>query len=351
MEHRREPMPPTARTTCNGWLVIATICALMLPCALAPASPAAVEITTESISSAAADELRVSPTLISIDQATPGSAHDARIRIYNRRAIPTRFTIDVIGLAGSPDPLQRVAFLERGDPADRSSARSWVTPAVRTITLQPRQVATVPIRVVVPQQARPGGHYASVLVRAAARPAGDALPGGQVGVETEMAVPLLAVVPGRVATSVAIHEVAAPGRVTSHARWSADVVLENTGDIHARPRGTVTITSLFGRVVARTSIGGRILLPDGRDRSRVTWKHAPWLGRYSITVAAHAQGAQGDTTSRTVWVLPPWWTWLVLAGLVVVWTTLNRRSRGASPRDGDDTVIGIDDDPVDTEEV
>ena len=274
-----------------------------------------VSYGTESIEGAPQDALRVSPTRLTFDNVTPGSEHTASITIRNRRATPTRFSIDVVGLAGSRDPLRRVSMLAANDPANQATARSWITPAVHDVILQPRQFATIPIGMSVPAGARPGGHYAAVIVRAQGKQL--AIPGttgGRLGVDTELAVAVLATVPGTAQRSLRIVSITAPGLVTSRHQLHATVVVENSGDVHADPRGVVTIRSLVGSDIARTPLRTRTLLPRGRDRVELTWKHAPWIGRYTITASVGSgTNTTGDTAARVVWIMPPWWAMLIAA--------------------------------------
>lgn len=300
----------------------------------------------EQITDPPTHTILVSPTLINIPDAAPGSVHVAKIKIRNRRATTSTFSVLVEGIAGSTNPLQRIVFLKPGDPAMSRTAAAWVQPATASITLKPHEYAEVPVMLTVPHGdgARPGGHYAAVIVRDRHTTSLDDQRGGRVGVQPEVAVPILITVPGKARRSLRVHSVTAPQRVTSRARWSAHIVIENSGDVHLDPVGTVSLISPFGGVVEQLPISTRTLLPGGRAAADVHLRRAPLIGWYRVRTSIHAaRDSNGSGVAaradRTLYVTPPWWILIIVAvALVAVSMMWLRR------RNDDD---GIDDDALD----
>jgi hypothetical protein len=330
-------------------VLAASVCAAtMLACAAvradasqAPRDPSRVTFGTESIESAPRDELRVAPTRIVINEARPGTSTTQYVHVRNRRSRTTTFTLEVVALAGSPDPLRRVTFLDPNDSATQATAKPWVRPMASQLELKPRQYAVVPVRVQIPASAQAGGHYAAVVIRMEQAAIPNGPQGGRLGVSAEAAVPLLITVPGAVRTRARIVSMHAARFVRSRQSWPVQVLVENTGRVHVAPRGNLRVTSLLGNEVARIQVQPRTLLPGARDRTTVTWKRTPWIGRYRVETRLSWNGASGPVSKTlTLWVMPPWWTWLLGACVLaaIVFGVARRRRAAWVPEEASDSL-------------
>ncbi|HUC19877.1 MAG TPA: hypothetical protein VMR98_00060, partial [Candidatus Polarisedimenticolaceae bacterium] len=117
----------------------------------APVVPAA-----PAPSAAAAQGLEISPPVIEV-KADPGQTLTLQIRLRDVSSGPlvVRAGADDFGAKG-----------ENGDPqilldeeeATRYSLKFWVQP-LPSFSLVPQEVKTIPVKIVVPANAEPGGHY------------------------------------------------------------------------------------------------------------------------------------------------------------------------------------------------
>jgi hypothetical protein len=313
-------------------LALAAILALGAPPAragrLAPSAAGPVTTYMDAPNVPLGSQVKVSPTLIATTAAPGTLVRTAPLVIHNRHAKTITFTLVVDGLTGSSNPDRRVNLLDPATSRDLgATAAPWVTIGATSVTLQPREVATVPVLVSIPADARPGGHYAAVAVVSKGVFGGRA--GASVGVLSEVAIPLLITVPGPAKVAVAVRNVRAPEWRWARQDWPLQLDLADTGDLHIQPRGTVTVTSIFGGTAARLPLAGRLLLPGGSSHAGVTWRGVPWFGYYTVKVRVWANGpaSPSTTVTRTLWVLPPWWILLVLALLVATALEVRRRRR------------------------
>src|SRR5690606_6649019 len=56
-------------------------------------------------------------------------------------------------------------------------------------------------------------------------------------------------------------------------------IFNNTGNIHVRPKGTITITQ-YGRQVGKVTVEDRAVLPNSQRRFVTTWDRSLLIGPY-----------------------------------------------------------------------
>lgn len=266
------------------------------------------------------DTMLVAPTQIPILHARPGTACSTSLRIENRRPQPTTFELLPIGMVGSSDPGGPVRFLEVDDPAAEATARDWLRVAEPQVELGVRGYAQVPVTVRIPENAGPGGHYAAIAVRAKDTDASA----GELGVQSQIAVPVLVEIAGTAQRQIRLGAVRAPRLVQGREPLELAVRVRNTGNTFATPSGRVTVRSTFGSVIGHLPLrGSRLLLPEGAAPLEARWKRTPWIGRYTLEVVVRPQPDGSAVRERvTVWALPPWWAIaavVALLALIAVW--------------------------------
>lgn len=275
------------------------------------------------------DAMAVAPTTLPLAEARPGATCTTTLRVENRRDERTTFDLVAIGMLGADDGMRSVEYLEPGDPRESRTARGWIGLPTSSVTLDSRQVVTVPVVVRVPNAPGPGGHYAAVAVRARGAVTKAA---GNVGVQSQIAVPLLVDIAGTAERALQITDVNAPPLVYDRERARLEVGLRNSGNTFASPVGRVRLEGLFGRHLGDLPLSGsRPLLPDATGAATATWERTPWFGRYTAVISVRPQ--EGGPTARStvsIWALPPWWVPAgigALAGLLFWWRRSTQRRR------------------------
>lgn len=317
----------------------------------ASAGAANVTIRTDPPSVPLDNSVKVSPTQFEIDPAEPGSSRVFTVTVRNRRTKATSFELVPIGLLGSDDPTKVVELLPDDDERNATTARDWIVPSSRSFRLRPRERAEVQVAIAVPPDAGAGGHYAALAVRQErSRLDGDRM----LGVQSEVAIVLLARVPGGDDPDFRIRRVTAPTRIADRGAYRLVAEVENTGPVDLQARGTVRVSSLFGNVVAQMPIASRISLPKGRATAETTWKRTPWFGLYRVRVTMHPDGERAPLRRHERWLvcLPPWWLIAVAVavalGLAILWR--RRRRWSEDEIEWDDEEVDAADDPDGTDD-
>lgn len=238
--------------------------------------------------------------------------------IRNRH--PERITVrlEARGLIGARGAQSSVAFLGPEDERFDETAASWLDPRPATFELPPRGVARVPIHVEV--DAPEAGGAASAFGTIDVIPETDSKEGGQtvVGVESRIAIPFLFQLDLEADPKLRLSSMHAPRLRWDRDPWTLRASIDNRGDLHDEPRGSIRVRSIFGSTVAKFDIDHGPLLPGGRVRIEETWDEVPWFGfyRYEVRVEGASGGAGSDRVTGWFVALPPWWV-LAISGLLV----------------------------------
>lgn len=290
----------------------------MACCLLLPATVAALTLIPPSI------ELGLNP----------GQKSQTSIKLFNE-------TADTVELY--PEPRSFTAKGETGQPSFDFSTpveglASWITVEPGPIVLKPNERYEVPLTITPPANADPGGHYASVFFSTAPPKEGA----GQVHIASKVGTLLLTRVAGTVTETGSISEFQTTSGRTIFTRPPVEffVRYENSGNVHLRPTGTVTITNMFGKVAgtADFNAGNGATLPKSVRRYDIKWEKAQvngsssfWseygneksnfgFGRYTAKLSISAGTSVPFTKTATlVFWLFPWHVILIWAlGVVVV---------------------------------
>ena len=283
--------------------------------------------------------LTVSPTTEELS-LQPGSRVEATVKVSN----PTNRVIEVYPLAmnftargetGEP------AFYPAQDTEKKFSLADWVQYDQTKIALTPEQVTEWKYKIAVPVDAEPGGHYGVVFF--ATKPPAEFLTPKQkvdiskIGIASMVGTLVLVVVPGAVVESGSIAEFTAPSLMLKPP-VNFTVRLENTGNVHFKPKGIITAKNTWGSGQSSVSLnptGGNIL-PASTRRFEVKWgRNSFWapVGRYTAKVRiTYGEKEKVLTGTLSFWIIP-WWfilaiiLFIALVVGLVIWLVLRRRKR------------------------
>jgi hypothetical protein len=102
------------------------------------------------------------------------------------------------------------------------------------------------------------------------------------------------------------------------------VRLRNTGSVHEKPVGTITVTNAFGKSVGSLNLNPNSgnVLPDSIRRFERTLNTKQLFGAYTATLTLTYGSGQKLTAHTSFWVVPWKLIVLVLIGLVAVFFIL-----------------------------
>lgn len=199
---------------------------------------------------------------------------------------------------------------------DPRHLNTWVAFDQVELTLRPDESRAVSLTITAPADAEPGGHYGSLLY--------EPIPeegGAPVKVATRVASLLLITVTGEVRTDGAVTRFSVADHQAADRPFAFAIDFENSGTIHVRPEGSITILDAAGqqvRSVARyldpkTSkevtadvipvnlLGGNVL-PDSARTFLADWSENIQNGEYTavLNLAYAGQQLAPQTTTFTV---------------------------------------------------
>jgi hypothetical protein len=190
--------------------------------------------------------------------------------------------------------------------------------------LPPEGQQTVTATIAVPLNAEPGGHYASVLFEQMVQDVPSQR--SHVSVAARLASLLFLTVSGNVVEAGQILG-ATPGspcsavvcgfkapKFVDHGPVPFSFIFNNTGNVHVRPKGTITI-SHDGKQVAVLPIDDRAVLPTSQRLFETKWDQVVLAGKYTAKLHL-VYGSKNYTldATTTFWAFP----WQVVLGVALV---------------------------------
>ncbi len=239
----------------------------------------------------------------------PGRQVQTTIKVRNQSSEPVTIK------AGIKDFL---VFDDKGTPefveeetSGRWSLSSWIVVSPTEFTLAPYSSKVFDVAILTPEDALPGGHYASVYFSPIE---GGLVPGQSgTGIETKLASLIKLVVEGPIGEMAYVRKFSAPpfqefGPVTLLTQ------IENQSDIDITPKGTITIKNLLGKTLATFRLEERRIFPFAIRSITNTFEKKWLLGRYQATLeASYGQTGQALTAYAYFWVIP----WKIICAIVL----------------------------------
>ena len=262
----------------------------------------------------------------------PGETLTESVRVTNDGADPLRIEAELANFTNkSGDESSGAPELY---PADETRDAHGLAPWMKIISspaaIASGEQANLIFEVRVPEHGDAGSKFGAIVLHAKGKTETSG-----VGVIGNVAALVIVRVNGDVVEEMSVTSFepdhASYSRLPAH--FSARV--ENTGSVHLRPHGTVTITDLFGRVAAvlPVNIESRGVLPASARRFEMAWTKSTeetgnelrrqWdnfaIGRYTAALELR-YGESGKRAAATLsfWVFP----WLVILTAAAVITIL-----------------------------
>ncbi len=224
-----------------------------------------------------------------------------------------------------------------GEVDEARSLKNWVKPALTDFAVAAGEKLTIDFSLHIPPNASPGSHWGTLVVATEPRPAG-----GGAAVQIKVGVILLLHVFGDVHEELSVVEMQSPSFGFGLPLPLA-VRFLNSGTVHVKPRGMISVFNVFGNLVATTTLPERNVLPGAVRRVEVPVREGLLAGRYT----ARLQGTYGRQNEIPIAVERSFWfvDWrgvglpsLILLGVVgfVVWKRRNFRAAFRVLRTGEE---------------
>ena len=250
----------------------------------------------------------------------PGSEYTKEIIVSNRSGEEKMINISVEDFQGSMDPEGTIEFLglEKGP----YSLLDYVKPEIEEIVLSHGQRLRLPVEISVPQDAEPGGLYGAVMVSASNIEAkGDQAETGTAKGELEIITRVASLffirVKGDVFEESSLRDFKTGKNFYEKGPVSLKIIVENTGNVHLSPYGTIDIKNILGTQVGQIELDPWFAMPKSIRTREVKW-NAPFLfGRYTAVLTLN-RGYKNiiDIKSFSFWVIP--WRIVLIAIIALI---------------------------------
>ena len=241
--------------------------------------------------------ISVSPTVFELS-ANPGDVLNNSFRIVNG-------TDQELTLGTTPKNF--TASGEEGavnltDEDTSFSLASWITVTPTDAVVPARGSQTFDFQITVPASAEPGGHFGSVIVNT--QPISIDSSGAAVSQE---AGPLILVsVAGDITKSGQIVDFAAQKNFWEKGPIVLETRVENQGNVHFKPSGTIVIKNMFGREVTSIDLEERNVLPGTIRKLTNEWSPGFAVGKYTADLSVVFDNGQTVSTASTSFIVFPY---------------------------------------------
>lgn len=250
--------------------------------------------------------LEISPPLVDV-KADPGQVVKTQLKVRNVTKYPLIVEAEYNDFVANGEDGQPKILLNN-DEKSPYSIKDWLG-TIPTATLQPREQAVFDVTIAVPKNASPGGHYGVVRYTGTPANTGDA---SAVSLSASIGTLILVNVSGDVQESGKISELfsARDGKKRTMFEYGPVAIVtkvENTGNVHFKPKGTVRVSNMFGGKVQEFQLnaaGGNVLPQSTRKFENVLNKKL-LFGRYKIQAdVTYGQDNKIMSKTSSFWVIP-----------------------------------------------
>ena len=219
-------------------------------------------------------------------------------------------TEDFVPLAGT----YNIEIVQRAPGV--STVRDWITlDTPKSFVLAKNAAKTVSYTIQVPPNAEPGGHFGVALFKASEPSKGSQ----QLKVGTQVGMLVLVTIPGSHLEKGNVLGFSGPFFVQK-SPIDFTIKFENTGTVHFEPKGTITLTNMFGKAIGSVGVGGQVVLPTGvRDLTTSIAFSGALLGRYTATLKmVDGEGSEIAVQSIAFYAFPLWYVAGFFAAMIVL---------------------------------
>lgn len=195
------------------------------------------------------------------------------------------------------------------------SLASWISVNPTNAVVPARGSQTFTFTIDVPDGAEPGGHFGSIIVKT--NPVVLDTTGAAVSQE---AGPLILVsVAGDVTEAANIVDFRAQKNFWENGPVVLETRVENKGNVHFKPSGTITIKNMFGKEVTKLNLEEKNVLPGTIRKLINEWSPGFTVGRFTADLSIVFGPNQSVATATTSFTIFPYKVIIpALVGLILL---------------------------------
>jgi len=253
--------------------------------------------------------MAITPSLLDIS-VEPGGIWRSEVKLVNNNPYSLTLSITPAELSTRGDETGIAAFRPLDEEmTEQGSPAAWLEPESDKVTIPPESGKDITFTIRVPEDAPPGGHYTALLFSTAAGPRGE---GSELRVSSQLTSMFLIRVAGDIDEGARLREFRTTAGWLSKPQTEFLIRLQNTGNVHLRPRGRITVHNMWGRErgVIELSPDGQFgnVLPDSTRRFNYGWEgdlSFADIGRYTAELElSYGDSGRTITDRVTFWIMP-----------------------------------------------
>lgn len=254
--------------------------------------------------------LSISPPVFELS-ANPGESIKHSIRVTNLSETAQTIFVDKRNFTA----LGEDGAVGLTEESTSFSLASWIMVDKTQAVIQPKKSEVFEFTVATPVNAEPGGHFGSLVFKTEAK----ALQPGQSGaaVGQEISALLLVKIAGDIKEQAEIATFKTQRGFYEKGPVAFETRVKNTGSVHLKPRGTITVQNMFGKEVAKIPVDEKNVLPGAIRRIETSWPASGFqLGRYTATLSMVYGDSGTIVTASASVVLFPYKLILIILAVV-----------------------------------
>lgn len=239
------------------------------------------------------------------ESANPGDVFARTLKVTNESDVEKEFFIykrNIKGVETGGVPV----FDDEGGEVTGYEITEWISLPYEKIVIPAFGSTELEFTVTVPTEATPGSHFGGIFV--SLEPPKLRVIGAGVGYEVASIVSIK--INGDVIDTARIRSLSSDKLIYSSKDVIFDARVENQGNILIRPRGVITIKSMFGGEPASVSVNESLagVFPGTLRDFQFTWNgKGIGFGRYEAILALGYEGKDGQKTidaTHVFWIFP-----------------------------------------------
>ncbi len=256
----------------------------------------------------------ISPLLTRINVA-PGESWSGEVEIFNSNDKDLQFVVFVQDFRGGDEG--RVEFINKEeiekslDEGKDFLLSQWIDINRQMITIPANESKALPVTINIPENAGPGGKYATIL--AAIKSPEDAFTGTNLIVSPSVGSLILLNVRGDVIEDAFLREFSTRRTLYTDPEVGFNVRLQNIGNTHIQPRGDIKIYNQWDKIVESILINHNTEFGNVLPQSERGWNFQ-WdgresffeMGRYKATLTLVYGEEASQVISKDIyfWIVP-----------------------------------------------
>lgn len=273
--------------------------------------------------SAQGEGIKISPVRIE-DMADPGQVLHRTIKVTNDS--DSAKTLYAYIRDFKADGEEGAAKLMAPGTGDETSLAFWIKTDMDGTDFGPHEEKEIPFTIEIPATIGPGGYYGAIVfgTQAPKIQGEGAERGAAIAIAQQTGALILLQVAGDAKEEASFREFTTDKEFYStpfDVKFLARI--ENLGNVHLKPRGTITIKNMFGKdsSIVQVNDRGVNILPKSIRRFETSWKGDFAVGRYKAVIALSygtavsdgGQGMQSLVQEKYFWIFP--WK-IIIPGLL-----------------------------------